>query len=519
MVFHPVSRDFIIDALAHIRELHRRVKPFDEREIRAYERREIVIKDLLSNLPRTHEHPTLKTVLEVAELCSLTLEGAHKLFGYDLEALRDFDLKLNSGRTHIFDNYAFNRDHLVDLPARLASHESFLKDASLRDLVLEWQRDTPMRAIDEKGWKKPGAFYVHVGTEDSLGSSLPPGSMALVEPIGDAERARPDPRSTYLLQFANGYRCSSCVVSQGNLRLLRWTRGYPGRPEFEYPGAVRIAGRVRMFAVTLPVPEYPRLQPLADSRHGADLILPWEHATRDRLLATKLRRFQRSREEKARVEESLINTLHAKLSRRSERRYRSDSSSAPHVNVLLHLTVAHFARYTDALRTGGSWLSDDGRFSLSTLLNANSLEEAWNAEGSAHLPTPIDVWEARQREFGEWPSLLSIKFPHLQLWDDRVVRLAQGSAVQGLDPTINPGSWLLLDKVTSVPDTQADRRRAGWSRSIYLLRRGVEMICGYLEREGDQWAILKDESNGSREVFHFDDLTQLHRVSGIAVPV
>ena len=27
--------------------------------------------------------------------------------------------------------------------------------------------------------------------------------------------------------------------------------------EFAYPGAVRIAGRIRMFAISLPVPEYP----------------------------------------------------------------------------------------------------------------------------------------------------------------------------------------------------------------------------------------------------------------------
>ena len=101
MVFNSVPRNAIIDALVHIRDLHRRIKPSNEREIRAYERREAATRDLLSNLPRTNEHPTLKTLLEIAEICSLTLEGAHRLFGYDLEAIRDFDLRLNGGRTHI----------------------------------------------------------------------------------------------------------------------------------------------------------------------------------------------------------------------------------------------------------------------------------------------------------------------------------------------------------------------------------------------------------------------------------
>lgn len=84
MVYRPVPRREIIAALAHMFDLHRRVKPSNENELRANERREAAARDLLSNLPRTNEHPTLKTLLEVAEICSLTLEGAHKLFGYNL---------------------------------------------------------------------------------------------------------------------------------------------------------------------------------------------------------------------------------------------------------------------------------------------------------------------------------------------------------------------------------------------------------------------------------------------------
>jgi hypothetical protein len=101
VIYSPVPRSQIIDALAHMYDLHRRVKPSNERDLLAYERREAAARDLLSNLPRTNEHPTLKTLLEVAETCSLTLEGAHKLFGYDLRGIREYDLRLNGSRTHI----------------------------------------------------------------------------------------------------------------------------------------------------------------------------------------------------------------------------------------------------------------------------------------------------------------------------------------------------------------------------------------------------------------------------------
>lgn len=274
-MYRPVPRSEIIDALIHIRDLHRRIKPSNEYASRAHERREASIRDLLSNLPRTNEHPTLKTLLEIVETCGLTLEGAHRLFGYSLDRLRELDLQLNSGRTHIIESYPFERDFLIDLPQRLAPGGSFSGDALLRDLVPEWQTDLPIKTLEGEVWSQPGAFYVHVGTEDSLGSSIPPGAMALVEPIDKEEALRPNPRRIYLLQFGNGYRCSHCVVTRGKLQLFSSTRVYLGREEFLYPGSVRIAGRVRMFAIKLPVPELPFLRVLPPSQQlcGPDLAL------------------------------------------------------------------------------------------------------------------------------------------------------------------------------------------------------------------------------------------------------
>lgn len=518
MLYRPVPRDEILDALVHIRDLHRKTKLLNEREFRAHERREAAIRDLLSNLPRVSEHPTLKTLLEVADICSLTLEGAHRLFGYDLSAIREYDLRLNGRRTHIFESYPFERDLLIDLPSQLAPHEAFRADALLRDLVSRWQRDLPIRTLEEEGWHKPGAFYVHVGAEDSLGSSIPPGAMALVEPVGKGEH--PNPKYIYLLQFGNGYRCSHCVVTRGKLTLFSAEKIYRGREEFAYPGAVRIAGRIRMFAVNLPVPENPSRWSLPPCRPCADLILPWEHGTRDRLLATEHKRFKRTKEEELFVREFLTQELSAKLSGRSERRYRRPTSSAPHVNVLIHLTLAHLARYTDTLRASDSWLSDKGKFSLETVLNSNSLDEAQALHRKAHLPIPSEVWEARRKEFPEWPPLLSMTFPQLRLWDERMMRLTQGSGISDLAPSIGPGSWMLLEKLAAIPDLRRDVRKSGWSRPIYAVRRGLETVLGYLERDGNQHVLLSDSSGGDQNAtVRADELSQLHRVAGIAVPV
>jgi hypothetical protein len=103
-VYRPVPRADIVDALVHLRDLHRQIKPSNERELHVFERRELLTRNLLSNLRRTGDHPTLSMLLEVADMFSLTVEGAHRLFGYNLSAVREYDLRLNGGRTHIVES-------------------------------------------------------------------------------------------------------------------------------------------------------------------------------------------------------------------------------------------------------------------------------------------------------------------------------------------------------------------------------------------------------------------------------
>jgi hypothetical protein len=75
-MYRPFSRRQIVDNLLHLRELFRRIKPSSEMENLAQEKRELVIRDLLSNVARSNQHPTLHAVLEIADLFSLTLGRA-----------------------------------------------------------------------------------------------------------------------------------------------------------------------------------------------------------------------------------------------------------------------------------------------------------------------------------------------------------------------------------------------------------------------------------------------------------
>jgi hypothetical protein len=476
---------------------------------------------LLSNILRTKAHPTLRTVLDVAEIFSLTLDGAHRLFGYEIDQIRDYDLQLNGGRTHVIESYPFYRDLPVDLPSRVGEGGSSGSYAALRDLVPEWQTEIPIRTIEDKDWRRPGVFYAHVGTMDSHGSSLPPGSMALVEPISKEEEQRPNPRSIYLLQFGNGYRFSQCVVTRGKLLLLVSGRHYTGPQEFTYPGGTRIAGRVRMFALSLPLPDYPDLGPLPSSAQSAPLILPWEHASRDLLFSAKHRRFGRLKEERAEVQAVLQAVFAEGLTARTERRYRRPSDSQPHVDTLMQMAILNTARYSDSLRVDGSLPSDQGRFSLDTLLAARSFAEVIDHPSKAHPPAPVERWQDLRKEFPEWPAPLAMKYPRPQSLEDRVIQLPTGIELRGLSPAPTAGSLLLLDDVSFSPEHYRDEPRGtGWSRPIYALRRGAEVICGYLGVDQDRYVLTKDPRGQElAAVAHRTEAHQLSRVCGIAVPV
>lgn len=252
-MYEHVPRSRIIEALRHFRELLRQSEPTNEQERRAAEQREVVSKYLISNLPRTGDHPTLKSLMEVAETFRLTIGAAHQLFGYDLDALRKQDLLWNHGRTHIVESYIFDRDQLIDVPSELASEVAFESDAMVSDLVRRW-RPCTIRALGDALSHRTGAFYVHVGTEDSETANLPAGSTALVDPVDQIEATRPNPKFIYLLQFGNGYRCSRCVITHGKLQLLTSPRKYIRARTFSCPTEVRVVGRVRMFAHALPQP-------------------------------------------------------------------------------------------------------------------------------------------------------------------------------------------------------------------------------------------------------------------------
>ena len=183
-------------------------------------------------------------------------------------------------------------------------------------------------------------------------------------------------------------------------------------------------------------------------------------------------------------------------------------------------TLPNFARYTDSLQAGGHRINDASRYSLETLLKARDWTDLLLASPEVKVPHRESAWESFRHEFVETMPLLLLKFPELSLRRDRVLRFAGTYAIQGLDPPLTAGSWLLLDRVTAEPDVRAEQWKAGWSRPIYVLRRGLEVLYGYLERDNGGYALISTPyGRGIKSAFSKSELGQLYRVAGAAVPV
>jgi len=519
-MYKPVAREQLAETLVHLRSLFQESRPRTAEEQIAHDAREIFTRNLLGNLPRLGEHPMPKTVAEAAQSFHLTMEGAHHLFGYDLSKIREYDLLLNASRTRIIESYPFRQDLTIELPLRLGADEAFERNAFLRDIIAGWQSDLPIRGVAGSEWQRPGTFYVQVGTGDSLGSSLPPGTIAAVEPIEKEEQWHPDARHVYLLQFGNGYLCSGCLVTGNKLSLTIADGRYDGPYEFPYPSAVHIMGRVRNFALSLPVLEPRGLKCLPFARVGAPLRLPWGYTSLPELLAAKSLRFRRSAQEIGRVKSTIEKELHRIVSWRTQRRYRSDTASMPHVNTLIELSLLHMTRYSDVLRTLELFPSDANRYSLETLLDIEHLSELPGVLRTVRTPIPEHRWRAALNQWGEWSTILSMKFPRLQPLEDQVIRLHQSGVFNGLDPLLPSGAILLLDKSKEVHDTHNDHRKKDWARPIYALRKGGEIFCGYLEADRRHY-ILVPHSRGKSQSLTFarEEVSEVRRAIGAAVPL
>jgi hypothetical protein len=122
-MYESVSSSEVIERMDHIRELHRQIRATGDQGRAVFTQHERKLKDFISNLRRAATRPTANMVRDLAEACSLTTDGAYRLFGYELDGIREFDLDLNDERTHV---------HCLNKGLRTAEADGSLRSGDIR---------------------------------------------------------------------------------------------------------------------------------------------------------------------------------------------------------------------------------------------------------------------------------------------------------------------------------------------------------------------------------------------------
>jgi hypothetical protein len=519
-MYRPLPNEEIARTIIKLRDLYRR-SPVDTVEGHQWAAaRESFCSDLISNLRHAGTHPTPRVLYELSRYFRLTVDGAYRMFGYDLSQIQAYDFRLNSDRTHLIESYAFRRDMRVDVPLQLGDESAFSRTALLQDLVKSWQTNLSIRSIAGQHWQKPGMFYVVIGTSDSIGSGVPAGAVASVQPVSEEEQRSPKPNAIYLLQTGNCYCCYGCVVHKKRLSLIVHGGGFRGVSDFLYPGEIRILGRLRMFATELPLQSTAAGSLFAVSAKRAALVSPWDHHSLHELFGMEGLRIERSLPDWDQKRAVIEEALGIAISARTFRRYRQKTKSTPHTSTLIALSLAYVTRYSDVLRTLRFLDHEDDVFSLEHLLGVNRIQDLPPPEEAARRPYPEAVWNALMRRWGEWPLLLSMKMPQLAVMKDNVLRIVQTSDYSGLDPIIPSGSLLLTKEITAMPNIVEDCGKVGWLRPIYTVMAGDIPRCGYLELDERHYILVPHPQSHSRRItIPRQQVRRLALVIGVAVPV
>lgn len=380
----------------------------------------------------------------------------------------------------------------------------------------------PIRALCGPAWRCEGIFYVQVGAEDNPTlSGLPPGAVLSIEPVSMNEQSHPDPKAIYCLQFADGYRCCGCAVSAGKLSLLPYSYNYFGKYQFFYPQEVRIVGRARGFAVRLPSAANEKFEESRYHGGSAPLVLPWEQPSLSALLRSERLRFGLTKQASERANEILHSLTGTTLSLRTLRRYEHGTQTTPRTDVLVALALVHCACFSDVLRLLGLWQDESDRYSLKTWLSVTTLDELQTKEiRSAVTPEPHHRWQIFLKDWGEWPTVLSMAIPGMEQFQHLLLRIHQESDFTGLIPLIHSGAIGLVEEVNGIPELRADREKSEWDRPIYVIRHKQNILCGYLDYDGEYIALVPHPRTSARRLsFLRHQVDIVGKLIGVASPL
>jgi transcriptional regulator with XRE-family HTH domain len=217
----------------------------------------IVSNSWVTKIENDAVSPSIHKLYSLAIVYSLSLASVLRIYGLDLDRMREIAASLQLPRTRLVDTFVYDPEQTVPLPTKLRSHVSLESTTLISQIVDTWG-DIPIALVAEVlGGRGSRPLCGFIGLKDySMWPLLRPGSFVIVD-IDQRKVVSTDSwptehhRPIYFLEMRDGYACGWVQLKHGMLELIPHPlSGCPVR-EWPYPREVEILGRVKAMATDL----------------------------------------------------------------------------------------------------------------------------------------------------------------------------------------------------------------------------------------------------------------------------
>ncbi|MGC2332305.1 MAG: hypothetical protein WA581_12690 [Candidatus Acidiferrales bacterium] len=156
-------------------------------------------------------------------------------------------------RTHLLDQSGEGEIQTVSLPVELKPEFRFEKTNLLSRVVEKWD-EVPISLLQHLDLRK--SMYGYIGLEDdTLYPLIRPGSFVQIDPsqrkISVGQWRTEFERPIYFVELRDGYLCSWCELSRGQLMVIPHPQSRQAVRHFAHPSQAEVVGRVTGVAMRI----------------------------------------------------------------------------------------------------------------------------------------------------------------------------------------------------------------------------------------------------------------------------
>jgi len=197
--------------------------------------------------------PKLFKLYSISAIYNKSFDEIAGYFGLRMADLGRDRASIGVPRTHLLDQSGEREIQTVSLPVELKPEFRFEKTNLLSRVVEKWD-EVPISLLQHLDLRK--SMYGYIGLEDdTLYPLIRPGSFVQIDPsqrkISVGQWRTEFERPIYFVELRDGYLCSWCELSRGQLMVIPHPQSRQAVRHFAHPSQAEVVGRVTGVAMRI----------------------------------------------------------------------------------------------------------------------------------------------------------------------------------------------------------------------------------------------------------------------------